>query len=210
MRSKIILIMLAACGLCSVLAMAQSAWIQSVKTDALTNISHVRFALRGKFLQAPQRSDLTSPVFVLDCAPHKTTYQGRVHGKILDAVIVTGAVIDSANNFDMDAAFMGHPDPTRVLVRFRRDDEKKVQETEWAHTKDFASLYLSGAGGVSIEVNNVLYGHALTHKEERATKCTSWSSVCPSSWAATWSWNLIFLVSTQSMTPAVWSSTLSS
>ncbi len=165
MRSKIILIMLAACGLCSVLAMAQSAWIQSVKTDALTNISHVRFALRGKFLQAPQRSDLTSPVFVLDCAPHKTTYQGRVHGKILDAAIVTGAVIDSGNNFDMDAAFMGHPDPTRVLVRFRRDDEKKVQETEWAHTKDFASLYLSGAGGVSIEVNNVLYGHALTHKE---------------------------------------------
>jgi len=161
-------VILFAWGLFGVAALswAQTGWIRSEKTDPLTNVSHVRFALFGKFLQAPSKPGIDKPTFVLDCDPSKTQMRGRIRGKLLSAAIIVGAVVDSGNNFDRDALSLRHPNPTLVGVRFRRDDEKKVQEAEWYHTSDFASLYIASEyGGKDIEVNNLLYGHMLTHKE---------------------------------------------
>jgi len=168
MKEKLAALVLVVCGAFGVAASgwAQAEWVRTEKTDPLTNASRVRFALSGRFLQAPSKGSVDKPSFVLVCDPTKTQMRGKIRGKVLGAFIEVGAVVDSGNDFERDALFERHPNATLVGVKYRRDDEKKVQEAEWFHSGDFAALYVASQyGGTEIEVNNLLYGHMLTHKE---------------------------------------------
>jgi hypothetical protein len=168
MKAKLAPVVLVVSGLLSAAASgwAQAEWVRTEKTDPLTDASSVRFTVTGKFLQAPSKSSVDKPSFVLVCDPTKTQMRGKIRGKVLGAFMVVGAVVDSGNNFERDALSERHPNPSLVGVRYRRDDEKKVQEAEWFHSEDFAALYVASQyGGTDIEINNLLYGHMLTHKE---------------------------------------------
>jgi len=147
----------------------QADWLRTEKQDPLTDMSYVRFALAGKFLQAPNRGDTVKPTLVLECDPSKTKWRGTVHGKLLRVYIQTGAVLDS--EVASLPGLLGTTPASLVNVKYRRDDEKKIQQDAWEHSKDFSALFLSyHSGGLAhdngeMRLNRLFYGHDLIHKE---------------------------------------------
>jgi hypothetical protein len=91
--------------------------------------------------------------------------RGRIHGDLLGGGIEIGMVVDSGNRFDRDALFTNHPNPKLVGVEYRRDDEKNVQEAEWEHTPDFGGLFFGSPVSIGFQVNKLLYGRMMTHRE---------------------------------------------
>jgi hypothetical protein len=172
-KEKLAVILLVVSGFfgIEVLAWAQTEWIRTERKDPLTDLSSVRFTLDGKFLQAPNQGGIDKPTFVLECDPSKTKWKGTVHGKLLHAFIVTGAVLDS-EVVTVDSALVGPTNQSLVGVSYRRDDEKKIQNDTWEHSKNFSALFLSyhsGSGFVhdngEMRLNQLFYGHDVIHVE---------------------------------------------
>lgn len=172
MKAKLAALVLVVSGLLCVAASgwAQAEWVRTEKTDPLTNSSFVRFTLDGKFLQAPSKGGVDKPTFVLECDPSKTKWRGTVHGKLLRAFIVTGAVLDSEVVTVTGA--LSESNQSSVGVLYRRDDEKKIQHDEWEHSTNFSGLFLSyhSASGFvhdngEVRLNQLFYGHDVIHRE---------------------------------------------
>jgi hypothetical protein len=128
-------------------------WNKVEKTDPLRGTPVVTFTLTGKFLTAPQgaASD-AAPVMVAICQPGSFRF-GTAHGKILNAHISVGTVLDTGVGSDLN---------TRVQVQYRLD-EGKLQMDNWAVSEDFSALFYNpydSDGGFY----NMLYGHELPHK----------------------------------------------
>jgi hypothetical protein len=131
----------------AIASLAQLAiWQREDKTDPLRGAAIAQYSLTGKFLTPPKRSPEAPPVFVIKCnAGTKRSRSGLLDGKLLDAFIAIGAEISHSS--------------AKVPVQYRLDDGKMHNEA-----------WNIGAGGTAVflpplELNTVLYGHFLTHKE---------------------------------------------
>ncbi len=131
---------------------AAQTWTKTEKSDPLRGTQFVQYSLEGKYLSPPRNAapDAT-PAIVVRCVPgsHKSGW-GVVHGKFLEGYIFVGGVVDTHVAYDSS---------TRANVEFRLDDGK-LQSASWSHSTDFSSLFFS-----SIDLDNLLYGHLLLHKE---------------------------------------------
>jgi len=121
-------------------------WQREDKSDPLRGTSYSQFTLTGKFLTPPKMSGDESPVFIVKCVPsgHRRSGGGYVNGKLLDAYIVVRAVVDHGKE---------------VFVQYRLDDGKMHKEF-WNVGTDGTAIFPP-----EIELNTVLYGHFLPHKE---------------------------------------------
>ena len=138
---KIVLCLTIACS-------AQSAnWQREDKTDPLRGISYSQYTLAGKFLTPPKVATSDSPVFIVKCIPgnHHKSGGGYINGKLQDAYIVVRAVVNHSSK--------------DVLVQYRLDDGKMHKEL-WGVGTDGTAIFPP-----TIELNTVLYGHFLPHKE---------------------------------------------
>ena len=126
-------------------ALPQERWTRIEKTDALRGTKSTRFTLEGKFLEAPQQSKMSSPTFVVDCDPSKWRDNRHQHGKLLDAYIVVGAVLDTKVDLDRGRR-------TGVInglnVQYRLDDGKVQFSISWSHSTDFSAIFLSVTLGI--------------------------------------------------------------
>jgi hypothetical protein len=133
------------------IALAQE-WQQSVKTNTLTGVSYPQFILDGKWLTPPQHG-VETPSLVVHCQPGRYV-RGRANGKFIDGYFVTGAVLDSRiGDVGFGLQIAG------VDVQFRLDD-KNIQPVFWGRSTDFSGVFFTSA-----DLNNLLYGHLLPHKE---------------------------------------------
>lgn len=132
--------------LISACAAQSQQWERVEKTDALRGTVYSQFALTGKFLTSPRQAG-AAPVFVVKCIPgeHSAGFHLYKSGKLLDAYIALGAVVDF------------HTGGTSV--RYRLDDGK-VHEKSWGHGTDGTAIFPA-----PIQVNTLLYGHFMPHKE---------------------------------------------
>jgi len=157
-----------ALSLVPVSALPQERWTQIEKTDALRGTKSTRFTLEGKFLEAPQQSKISSPTFVVDCDPSKWRDNRHQHGKLLDAYIVVGAVLDT--KVDVASGVTGPGVINGLHVQYRLDDGK-VHSEFLAHSTDFSAIFLSspehGLFGdfKDIILSELLYTHKAAYKE---------------------------------------------
>jgi len=120
-------------------------WQQSQKTDALRGVTYPQFVLEGKWLTPPKQESGPPKLFV-HCQPGRYAF-GHANGKFIDGYFLAGVVLD------------GHTDSGRSTVEFRLDDGK-VQTGYWTPSTDFGGDFFTDA-----DLNNLLYGHMLPHKE---------------------------------------------
>lgn len=125
-----------------------TSWLREDKTDPLRGTSYAQFLITGKFLTPPKTANSDTPSFVVKCIPggHKRVSGGYINGKLLDAYMNVHAVLDRTPR--------GH-----VVVQYRLDDGKMHTEN-WNVGTDGTAVFLP-----EIELNTVLYGHFLPHKE---------------------------------------------
>jgi hypothetical protein len=129
-----------------------SAWTATDKSDALHQISVKEFRLEGRFLAAPRQSNLPAPVLVLHCQLGRHDHRGTksyAAGKLVEGWIAAGAVLDS------HVGSLG----ACVPVEYRRDDTK-LQPNCWSASTDQSAVFPS-----DLDLNNLLYGHFMPHKE---------------------------------------------
>lgn len=149
-------------------ALSQERWTRMEKTDALRGTKSARFTLEGKFLEAPQQSKMSSPTFVVDCDPSKWRDSMHQHGKLLDAYIAVGAVLDT--KVDVASGAGGQGVINGLHVQYRLDDGK-VHSEFLAHSTDFSAIFLSspehGLFGdfKDIILSELLYTHKAAYKE---------------------------------------------
>lgn len=126
------------------LAFAQ--WQSAQKTDAFRGTQYTEFTLAGRFLTPPQHSSLANPVLILQCLPGRRKL-GRWHydGRFLDGYIRTGATLDAGIG--------------KIAVQYRLDGGK-VQAENWTPSTNLGAIFFDG-----VTLNNLLYGHFLTHKD---------------------------------------------
>jgi hypothetical protein len=138
-------------------------WQRMEKTDPLRGITYTQFSLAGKFLTAPTNSPNAIPVMIVHCTPgrDKKGNRGYTNGKFKDGYIHVGSVMDSSVD-EGGASF--------VYAKFRLDDGK-LQTEQWGRSKNFSAIFFSHptcgllcGGGYDIFAN-LLYGHAIYHKE---------------------------------------------
>jgi hypothetical protein len=102
--------------------LSQERWTRIEKTDALRGTTSTRFTLEGQFLEAPQQSKMSSPTFVVDCDPSKWRVNRHQHGKLLDAYIAVGAVLDA--KVGLEPGLVGERMVKGLDVQYRLDDGK--------------------------------------------------------------------------------------
>lgn len=148
MHRTFIAIILLATGVAAQDAAAK-AWNKTEKQDPLRGTQFVQYSLDGKFLTPPRNaSEGIPPAIVLRCVPGSYAH-GRERGKLLAGYIFVSGVVDSnAGNARTD-----------TKVEFRLDDGK-LQSSSRSHSTDFSSLFFS-----DIDLNTLLYGHFMPHKE---------------------------------------------
>ena len=137
-------------------------WQREAKTDPLRGTNFVQFSLIGKFLTQPKNASNGNPTMIVRCAPgiDKKRGQGHTNGKFREGYIFVGGVMDSS---------MSGNGSSSVSVQFRLDDGK-LQSESWGRSTDFSSIFFSHpncplcGGGYDIFAN-LLYGHAMYHKE---------------------------------------------
>jgi hypothetical protein len=124
-----------------------SKWEREDKSDPLRGTSYSQYSLTGKFLTPPHTSNGEPPVFIVKCIPtnHRRSGGGYVNGKLMDAYIVMRSVVDHSSS--------------KVFVQYRLDDSKMHKEW-WGVGTDGTAIFPP-----EIELNTVLYGHFLPHKE---------------------------------------------
>jgi hypothetical protein len=144
-RSVAVIVMFCFASLC----IAQSAsWQREEKTDPLRGTAYSQFTLTGKFLTPPKLATTEPPVFIVKCIPddHHKINGGFINGKFLDAYVIARGVLDRTSK--------GH-----VAVQYRLDDGKMHTEFWGAGTDGTAAF------PQDIELNTILYGHFMKHKE---------------------------------------------
>jgi hypothetical protein len=121
------------------------AWHREEKADPLHKLSYIQFTLEGKYLIPPKQPTIP-PLLVVRCVAgsHKVN-GGTANGKFLTGYLAVAAVLDFQAG--------------RVPVEYRLDDGRLIP-ARWASSTDGA-----GAFFLYVEFNNLLYGHALPHKE---------------------------------------------
>lgn len=149
-------------------ALSQERWTRIEKTDALRGTTSTRFTLEGKFLEAPQQSKMSSPTFVVDCDPSKWRVSRHQHGKLLDAYIAVGAVLDT--KVGLEPGLVGQRVVSGLNVQYRLDDGKVKSFPPLSHSTDFSAIFLSDTLGnfrdfKDIILGDLLYSHKAAYKE---------------------------------------------
>jgi len=134
-----------------------SAWIETDRYDPLHQTSFKEFSLQGRFLIPPRQSNLSAPVLMLHCQPGRHDHKGTKSyssGRFIEGWIATGAVLNSA------AGKLG----ASITVEYRLDG-KKLQTDSWEVISDHSGILLNRPFCGDCNLNNLLYGHVLPHKE---------------------------------------------
>jgi hypothetical protein len=123
-----------------------ASWQRQEKSDPLHSLNYTQFTLEGKYLISPKKPDPVPPMLVVRCKEGDHRYgSGYVNGKFLAGYLAVDAVLDFQRE--------------RVPVEFKLDNGK-LQQTNWASSTDGSGAFFS-----AIDLNTLLYGHFMPHKE---------------------------------------------
>src|SRR5260370_31164929 len=133
-------------------------WQRQEMSDPLRGTKFSQFSLDGKFLTPPRDKPNAAPTMIVRCISGKDNH-GHTNGKFLNGYVHVGGVMNSEVSENGNAV---------AGVEFRLDDGK-LQSESWGRSTDFSSIFFKRAcsvcgSGYDIFAN-LLYGHAMYHKE---------------------------------------------
>ena len=136
-------------------------WTRTDVSGPQRERQYTEFTLQGKFLKAPSETTEVFPLIVLRCQPGRYS-SGHLHGKFLAAVLHVGTILDGSivRNEIREELFSAKPDPDGYYVEFSLDDSEPKSE-HWDNILDY-----QGVGFGSQELNSILWGNILPHKED--------------------------------------------
>ncbi len=133
----------------AIYAQGAPGWNKVEKSDPLRDTKYFQFTLEGKFLTPPRNIKADSvPSIIVRCTPGSFT-RDHLHGKFMNGYIYVGTVVDTQ---------VSSSGPS-VRAKFRLDDGK-LQDAGWSHSTDYSSIFFE-----DIDLNTLLYGHFMPHKE---------------------------------------------
>ena len=117
-------------------------WDHTQHTYQLTGVTVEEFKLDGKYLTPPKDAEQNeSPSIIIRCIADPHANHGRARGKFVQGYIYIGAILDGDG------------------MAYRRDDGK-LQTVAIDHSSDLKAAFFG-----QFDLNNLLYGHMLPHKE---------------------------------------------
>jgi len=119
-------------------------WQATTKEDPLSGKPYMTYTRTGKFLTPPSNGGRTSPTISLRCDP--SAHNGRLSGKLIAGFIIMNAILDLENG-------------DKSTVQYRLDDGKLQTAHGLGYSTDFQAISLD-----DMFVNNLLWGHMITHK----------------------------------------------
>lgn len=124
-------------------------WTKDEKVDPLREVKFLQFSLAGRFLTPPRDAGQNAkPTIILRCISGGFSH-GHARGKLQNGYIYVRTVVNTQTS---EAG-------TSVPVQFRLD-EGKLQSASWSHSTDYSSIFFE-----DIDLNTMLYGHFMPHKE---------------------------------------------
>ena len=169
MRSAIqissLLLCIAAFGMAQADKVAAGAWTQVDRSDPLHRTSFKEFTLAGKFLVSPRQSSRSAPVLVLHCQPGpRRVGKSQTNGHFVEGWIATGAVLNSSAEkiaygarVSISSSIGTIEDVVPVVYRL---DNKELKSLYWRVSTDHSGILFDDG-----DLDDLLYGHVLRHKE---------------------------------------------
>ena len=143
MKTFCLFVFLLLTRLSSVAQSASVEWQQSQKKDELRGTSYLQFSLQGKWLTPPKTGADLPPMLVVRCQSGRFAF-GRANGKFINGYFLANTILGESLS---------------VPIQFRLDD-KKINDELWQPSTDFGGAFFSER-----DLDNLLYGHVLPHKE---------------------------------------------
>ena len=143
----------------------QPSWTRADKSDQLHGTSFKEFTLEGKFLVPPRQSSLSAPVLVLHCQPGpRRVGKSQTNGHFVEGWIATGAVLNSSAEKIAFGARVSISSSIGTIgdvvpVEYRLDD-KELKSPYWRVSTDHSGILFDDG-----DLDDLLYGHILRHKE---------------------------------------------
>ncbi|MGC2695888.1 MAG: hypothetical protein WA738_08855 [Candidatus Angelobacter sp.] len=133
--------------------------VQQVK-DAFLGTELTQFRLEGKYLAAPQDGS-TVPALMLSC---KAGAHGKYDGQLEDASLFVGKPTVDPRLLRRSKTRAARNE-TLITTQYRLDDGK-VHTEHLSHSQDFKMISLELGGCRECLINNLFYGHEVSHKED--------------------------------------------
>ena len=140
-------------------------WTETEKSDPLHQTSFKEFSLKGKFLVPPKQSNLPPPILVLRCQPGPHRFgKAQTNGHFVEGWIATGAVLNSSAEKIAFGARVSISSSIGTIgdvvpVEYRLDD-KELKSPYWRVSTDHSGILFDDG-----DLDDLLYGHVLRHKE---------------------------------------------
>ncbi|HEY7404097.1 MAG TPA: hypothetical protein VIB39_11290 [Candidatus Angelobacter sp.] len=133
-------------------------WQTDHVKDAFLGTEQIQYRLEGKYLATPFTKPST-PAMYLQCTPGPNNH-GKYEGKLESAFLFVGDTDDRHARYERRA----HVRETTVVTQYRLDDGK-VHTQYLSHSPDFKMISLEPEGCNDCMINDLFYGHIVSHKE---------------------------------------------
>lgn len=145
------------------LAAAQGSpqWQIERSKDAFLGIETIQYRLEGRYLATPFNKPST-PAIYLQCTPGSGNH-GKSDGKLESAFLFVGDTNDRHVSYKRKSR--ARERESTLTTQYRLDDGK-VHTQYLSHSLDFKTISLQPAGCSECMINDLFYGHIVSHKED--------------------------------------------
>ncbi|HET9285888.1 MAG TPA: hypothetical protein VFR24_28375 [Candidatus Angelobacter sp.] len=134
-------------------------WQTNHVKDAFLGAESIQYRLEGKYLATPFTKPAT-PAIYLQCTPGSNNH-GRYDGKLQNAFLFVGDTDDRHARYGRKTRAR---ERETVVTQYRLDDGK-VHTQYLGHSPDFKMISLQPEGCGECMINDLFYGHIVSHKE---------------------------------------------
>ncbi|HKV93650.1 MAG TPA: hypothetical protein VJW20_13975 [Candidatus Angelobacter sp.] len=137
-------------------------WQTERVKDAFLGTESIQYRLEGKYLATPFTKPAT-PAIYLQCTPGSNNH-GRYDGKLENAFLFVGDTADRHSRYERKTQTRAREKESTVVTQYRLDDGK-VHTQYLGHSPDFKMISLQPEGCGECMINDLFYGHIVSHKE---------------------------------------------
>jgi hypothetical protein len=138
-------------------------WQKEQTKDAFLGTETIQYRLEGKYLATPFTKPAT-PAIYLQCKPGSNNH-GKYDGKLESAFLFVGDTPTDRHVAHERKSQVAHERQSNVTTQYRLDDGK-VHTQYLSHSPDFKMISLQPDGCGDCMINDLFYGHIVSHKED--------------------------------------------
>ncbi|HKD82111.1 MAG TPA: hypothetical protein VKH81_20630 [Candidatus Angelobacter sp.] len=135
-------------------------WQIERSKDAFLGTEIIQYRLEGRYLATPFNKP-SIPAIYLQCTSGSTNH-GKSDGKLESAFLFVGDTNDRHVSYERKSR--ARERESTLTTQYRLDDGK-VHTQYLSHSPDFKTISLQPAGCGECMLNDLFYGHIVSHKE---------------------------------------------